>query len=88
MFATVWGELMSAKNRWSSSHTRVVPFGDRFGDPSSHTVAWKPSPCSRTMRFMSSVRIATVTFALRFPHKRPAKGPAGEVRVSTSTRRA
>jgi hypothetical protein len=30
MLATLCGERMSAKKRWSSSHTRVVPFGDRF----------------------------------------------------------
>lgn len=59
MLATVCGERMFAKKRWLSSHTRVVPFGDRFGEPSSHTVAWNPSPRSRMMRFMSSVRIAT-----------------------------
>jgi hypothetical protein len=39
MFASVCGERMSAKNRWSSSQTNVVPLGDRFGEPSSHTVA-------------------------------------------------
>ena len=39
MFATVCGEQMSAKNRCSSSQHVVVPLGDRFGDPSWHTVA-------------------------------------------------
>jgi hypothetical protein len=29
-------ERMSAKKRCSSSHTRWVPFGDRFSEPSSH----------------------------------------------------
>ena len=57
MLATVCGEQMSANHRWSSSHTSVVPFGDRFGVPSAQTVAWKPSRCSRTTRCMSSVRI-------------------------------
>ena len=30
-FSTVCGERMSAKTRWSSSHTAVVPLGERFG---------------------------------------------------------
>lgn len=38
----------------ASSHTIVVPFGDRFGVPSGQTVATKPSLCSRTIRRMSS----------------------------------
>jgi hypothetical protein len=39
MFATVPGEKMSRKTRWSSSHTAVVPFGERLGVPSGQTVA-------------------------------------------------
>src|SRR5881394_2772846 len=35
----------------------VVPLGDRLGVPSGQTVATKPSRCSLTTRFMSSVRI-------------------------------
>src|SRR6185503_13797459 len=57
MFAVVCGEQMSAKNRWSSSHTRVDPLGERFGDPSGQTVAWNASFCSSISRFMSSVRM-------------------------------
>ena len=38
----------------------VVPFGDRFGVPSGHTVATNPRLCSSTTRRMSSVsRIVT-----------------------------
>src|SRR6185436_16975345 len=47
---------MLAKTRWSSSHTAVVPLGERFGVPSGHTVATKPRRCSTTTRFMSAVR--------------------------------
>jgi len=43
----------------SSSHTAVVPFGDRFGVPSGQTVATKPRRCSSTTRFMSSVNAGT-----------------------------
>src|SRR6201987_228123 len=57
MFAVVCGEQMSAKNRWSSSQTRVDPLGERFGDPSGQTVAWNASFCSSISRFMSSVRM-------------------------------
>ena len=32
--STVPGDRMSANTRWSSSHTAVVPFGERFGVPS------------------------------------------------------
>src|SRR5258705_7170384 len=55
-FGTVPGERMFAKTRWSSSQTAVVPFGERFGVPSEHTVATKPSLCSSMTRFMSAVR--------------------------------
>jgi hypothetical protein len=44
--ATVPGELMSTKMRWSSSQTAVVPLGERLGVPSGQTVAMKPSFCS------------------------------------------
>src|SRR6476661_5740709 len=54
MFAVVCGEQMSAKNRWSSSHTRVDPRGERFGEPSAQTDAWNESFCSSISRFMSS----------------------------------
>src|SRR6266516_3603899 len=57
-FATVPGDIMSANMRCSSSQTLVVPLGDRLGVPSGLTVATNPSRCSRTTRFMSSVRTA------------------------------
>src|SRR5215469_1128311 len=49
------GEQISAKMRCSSSQTAVVPFGERLGVPSGHTEAIKPSRCTLTTRFMSSV---------------------------------
>src|SRR4051812_6296950 len=70
--AIVLGERISAKIKWSSSHTLVVPFGDKLGLPSGQTVATKPSRCSRTTRFISSVKIAMDAFSFRFPAaKRP-----------------
>ena len=30
----VVGDARSAKTKWSSSHTAVVPLGERFGEPS------------------------------------------------------
>src|SRR6266576_1923468 len=57
-FATVPGDTMSANTRCSSSQTLVVPLGDRLGVPSGPTVATNPSRCSRTTRFLSSVRTA------------------------------
>src|SRR5262245_6195976 len=56
-FASVPGERMLAKIRWSSSQTTVVPLGETFGVPSAQTVAKKPRRCSSTTRFMSAVRI-------------------------------
>src|SRR5712692_5491297 len=53
--AMVCEEVISAKTRCSSSQAVVVPFGERLGVPSGHTVAIKPKRCSRTTRFMSSV---------------------------------
>src|SRR5262247_3276046 len=47
---------MLANTRWSSSHTAVVPLGERFGVPSGQTVATKPRRCSLTTRFISAVR--------------------------------
>ena len=58
---------MSANTRCSSSHTVVVPFGDRLGRPSGVTVATKPSRCSSTARFMSSERFTARTLALEPP---------------------
>jgi hypothetical protein len=48
---------MSAKTKWSSSQTVVVPFGERFGVPSGQTVAAKPSFCFITNSFISVVKI-------------------------------
>ena len=42
--ATVPGEAMSAKNSRSSSHSLVVPFGDRFGWPSARDGGDEPEP--------------------------------------------
>src|SRR3982074_2892876 len=60
MLATAPGENRSRKTRCWSSQTAVVPFGDRLGVPSGHTVATYPSLCSRTTRFMSSSSTASM----------------------------
>src|SRR5690242_12929160 len=78
MLAVVWGEQTSAKNRWSSSHTRVDPRGERFGEPSGQTVAWNASFCSTISRFMSPVRIPIY----RLPQvSAPAHGTVSSVTV-------
>src|SRR3954452_14499542 len=65
--ATVFSEWRRRNARCSSSHTIVVPFGERFGVPSGDTVAAKPSRCSRTTRRMSSSRRMTGSLGRRAP---------------------
>ena len=42
-FSTVCGECISAKARYDSSNTMIVPLGDRFGVLSADIVATYPS---------------------------------------------
>src|SRR6267142_6163936 len=92
--ATVPGDAMSAKKSRSSSHSLVVPFGDRLGRPSGVTVATNPSRCSRTTRciwsdsFMAK-RYSAMSF--RAPPSRyrcadtePAEGTTDEREEPTS----
>src|SRR5215468_11706942 len=81
MFAIVCGEQTSAKNRWSSSHTRVDPRGERFGDPSGQTVAWNASFCSSTSRFMSSVRMPICPPPSRSPPTLPSPAETSSRRL-------
>src|SRR4030095_10206263 len=55
--AIVPGEEMSAKTRWSSSQTVVVPLGERLGVPSGQTVATKPNFCLCTNSLISVVKM-------------------------------
>ena len=64
------GERTSAKIRCSSSRTQSVPLGERFGVPSGHTVATKPSRCRSTSSFISSDNLGISTS--HCPHGRPA----------------
>src|SRR6185312_6395690 len=60
ILAIVPGEQISANTMCSSSQTVVVPLGERFGVPSSHTEATKPSRCSLRTRCMSVVNFTEV----------------------------
>ena len=42
-FSTVCGERMFANTNLESSRIAIVPFGDRFGEPSDDTVATYPN---------------------------------------------